>query len=227
MKVMDDRIENKYVSVEPLINALFNSPIASTNELYSCIPPLERGTEAHHRIGSSVQPKSLAIRGTVSCAFDALSSDIVVYMYVFTTRKFKFYPDVQANFNIANFLDNGQGGTISPTGTMIVSQFPPAKEHIRLLAKKEFHLQKGYGSQNGGGMSEMGVGGGSTTIRNFDIKIKCPANLKFDDNNGPRYPTNFAPVVGFGYYHTDGTIPDALSRVLVVNMTTQLYYEDA
>lgn len=226
MKVMDDRIENKYISDQPLINALFNSGIASTNELYSCVPPIERGTEAHQRIGNSVQPRSCQVKGTISCAFDTLTSDVVVFMYVFTTKKFKHYPDVQANFNVANMLDNGLGATISPTGSIIASLFPHAKEHITLLAKKEFHLQKGYGSQNGGSSSELGVAGGSHTLSNFNIKIKCPV-LKYDDNNGPRYPTNFAPVVGFGYYHTDGTIPDALSRVVLVNMSSQLYYEDA
>jgi len=220
--------ETKYCAVSPLINALFNSAIASTNELYSCVPAIERGTEAHQRIGSSITPRSCHVKGTISCAFDTLTSDIMVVMYVFTTKKFKYFPEILTQFNVADMLDDGQGGNISPTGSMLVmNNFPVAKEHIRLLSKKSFHLQKGYGSQNGGSSSELGVAGGSQTIRTFDVKIKCPTTLKYDDNNGPRYPTNFAPVIAFGYYHTDGTSPDALSRVLCVNATSQLYYDDS
>jgi len=227
-KVIASESETKYRNEDPLINALFNSAIASTNELYACIPRVERGDEAHMRIGNSITPKTCKIKGTISCAFDTLTSDVMVVMYVFTSVKFKFYPDLQANFNVANMLDNGNGSTISPTGSMhVMNNYPADKQHIRLLAKKSFHLQKGYGSQNGGSSTETGVGGGSQTIRNFDIKIKCPKTLKYDDDNGGRYPTNFSPVVGFGYYHTDGTSPDALSRVVCVNLSSQLYYDDA
>jgi len=227
-KVIASEQETKYRNEDPLINALFNSAIASTNELYACVPRIERGTEAHMRIGNTVSPKTCKIKGTISCAFDTLTSDVVVVMYVFTSTKFKFYPDLQANFNVANMLDDGNGSTLSPTGSMhVMNNYPADKQHIRLLAKKSYHLQKGYGSQNGGASSETGVAGGSATFRTFDIKIKCPKTLKYDDNNGLRYPTNFAPVVGFGYYHTDGTSPDALSRVVCINMSSQLYYDDS
>jgi len=226
-KVISSQIEDKYCSLDFLNDTLFNSAVTTPSELYPCLPPIEKGDGSHQRQGQEVTPKYLRIRGTIALADDDLTADIMAYMYVFTTKKFKYIPDVVSLFVPTNMLSTGQGTTTNPTGFALVAQYPPEKEQITLLNKKQFHLIKGFGEQNGGGAGALGVGGASNTIRSFDIKIKCPAKFKYDDTNGPRFPTNFAPVVCFGYYHTDGTIPDVLNRALNVNMCSQLVYEDA
>jgi len=219
--------ETKYVARDVLNSVLFNSPVASTAELYACIPAMEVGTASSMRIGQKVTPKSLRIRGTLSLASDILTADIVAFMYVFTTKKYKSYPTLISNFSVFDMLDTGLSGTTNPTGFPLTAMYPAEKEQIRILSKKTFHFQKGYGLQNGGAAAELGFGGGSPTIRSFDIKIPTPAHLLYDDSVAPSQPTNYAPVVCFGYYHTDGTSPDILSRILCVNLRSELYYDDA
>jgi len=226
-KVLSSQVEDKYCAIDMLNNVLFNSAVTTPSELYPCLPAIEKGDDSWQRNGQEVAPKHLRIRGTIALADDVLTADIVAYMYVFTTKKFKYIPEVVSLFVPTSMLTTGQGGTTNPTGTALVSMYKEEKEQITLLNKKQFHLMKGYGSQNGGSTGDTGVGGSANTLRMFDIKIKCPAKFKFDENNGPRYPTNFAPVVCFGYYHTDGTVPDSLNRALNVNMSCQLTYEDA
>jgi len=226
-KVISRENETKYLARDVLFNTAFNSAVSSTSELYSCLPAMATGILSSQRVGQKVTPKSCRIRGTVALASDDDTADIVVYMYVFTCKKYKNYDAVIANFNVNEMLDDGQSGTTSPTGQALVAMYPVEKEQIRLLSKKQFHLQKGYGLQNGGGSADNGVGGGSSTLRNFDIKIKCPAQLLYSDQTTPSHATNFAPVVCFGYYHTDGTSPDVLNQAIVVNMRSELYYDDA
>lgn len=226
-KVISREQETKYCALDVVNNVLFNSAVVSTSELYSCLPAMQVGTASSQRIGQKVTPRMCRIRGTIALASDQLTADVVAYMYVFTSKKFKNYPALIASFAVTDMLDDGQSGTTNPTGTALVAQYPPEKEAIRLLSKKEFHLQKGYGFQNGGGATDTGVGGGSPTLRHFDIKIKCPASLTYDDSTSQTHATNFAPVVCFGYYHTDGTAPDVLSRVIAINMRSELFYDDA
>jgi len=226
-KVISRENETKYLARDVLNNVSFNSPVASTSELYSCLPAMEMGTLSSQRIGQKVTPKSCRIRGTIALASDDDTADIVVFMYVFTAKKYKNYDALIANFNVNEMLDTGLSGTTSPTGFALTALYPPEKEQIRLLSKKQFHLQKGYGIQNGGASADNGVGGGSSTLRNFDVKIKCPTQLLYSDQLSISHATNFAPVVCFGYYHTDGTSPDILNRAIVVNMRSELYYDDA
>jgi len=226
-KVIASQVETKYIARDVLFNTSFNSPVVSTSELYSCIPAMAQGTTSSTRDGQKVSPKTCRIRGTIALASDDKTADIVAYMYVFTSKKFKNYDSLIASFNVNEMLDDGQSGTTSPTGQALVALYPVEKEQITLLSKKQFHLQKGFGFQNSGGSSDNGVGGGSSTLRNFDIKIKCPAHLMYSDQTTPSHATNFAPVVCFGYYHTDGTSPDILNQAIVVNMRSELYYDDA
>ena len=226
-KVIARENETKYLARDILNNVLFNSPVSSTSELYACVPAMGVGTSSSERIGQTCRPRSCHIRGTVGLASDQLTADVMVYMYVFTTNKFKSYPTLVSNFNIGDMLDTGLSSTTNPTGTALVATYPPEKEAIRLLSKKTFHLQKGFGFQNQGGATDTGVGGGSSTMRHFNIKIKCPVTLKYDDSVAPSHANNFAPVVCFGYYHTDGTSPDILTRAISVNLRSELYYDDA
>jgi len=226
-KVISRENETKYLARDVLNDTPFNSAVTSTAELYSCLPAMQPGILSSQRIGQKVTPKSARIRGTIALASDDDTADIVVYMYVFTCKKFKNYPQILANFNVTDMLDNGLSGTTNPTGFALTALYPPEKEQIRLLSKKQFHLQKGYGIQNAGGSADTGVGGGSSTMRTFDIKIKCPSQLLYDDSTAPSHATNFAPVVCIGYYHTDGTAPDVLNQAIVVNMRSEIYYDDA
>jgi len=227
-KVIAKEVETKYLARDVLNETLFNSPVVSTAEVYSCIPSMQVGVLSSQRIGQKVTPKSCRIRGTIALTTDEETADIMAVMYVFTSKKYKNYPALVSNFQVTDMLDNGLSGTTNPTGFALTALYPVEKEQIRLIAKKQFHLQKGAGFQNGSaGIGNEGVGGGSSTVRMFDIKIPCPATLLYDDSTSPSHPTNYAPVVCIGYYHTDGTTPDILNRAVVVNMRTELYYDDA
>lgn len=222
-KVIAREAETKFVAKNMLNSVTFNSAITSTAELYSCVPPLALGNPSSKKVGQSIQPRSLHLKGAVCLSPDAVTADITVVMYVFTTKKYKNYDALVANFVMTDMLDDGQSSTVNFDGTIARSLYPPEKQQIRLLSKKLFVLRKGHGLQNGG--TDDGVGGAST-IHRFDVKIKCPQNLLFDDSVGEVYPTNFAPVVGFGYYHNDATIPDVINRAITVNAQSHLYYDD-
>jgi len=226
-KVIASEQETKYLARDTLNEVSFNSAVTSTSELYTCVPAMGVGTNSSERIGQTVKPRSCHIRGTIGLTSDQLTADIMVYMYVFTSNKFKNYPTLVSNFSVNDMLDTGLSSTTNPTGFALVATYPPEKESIRLLNKKTFHLQKGYGFQNSGGATDTGAGGGAPTMRHFNIKIKCPATLKYDDSVAPSHATNFAPVVCFGYYHTDGTSPDVVNRAITINMRSELYYDDA
>jgi len=218
--------ETKFCADNILDNITFNSSVGAPAELYTCIPQMSVGTTNSQRIGTEVTPKSLRVKGTVALTSDDSTADIVAFMYIFTSKKFKHFPNVQSTFDVNSMLDNGRSGTENPRGTALNSLLPPNKEAIRVLSHKKWHLQKGYGLQNAGTGIDVSVGGGSPTLRTFDVKIKCP-KLKYDDGFALAFPNNFAPVICFGYYHTDGTSPDILNQAIVVNASAQLYYDDA
>ena len=88
-KVISKEQETKYVARDVLNNVLFNSPVVSTSELYSCLPAMEVGTLSSQRIGQKVTPRSCRIRGTIALTDDDDTADIVAYMYVLLLRSIR------------------------------------------------------------------------------------------------------------------------------------------
>lgn len=195
------------------------------------IPQLGQGVGDYQRIGTKVNPTSLAVSIKVGFSATDLSAN-ALYGVIFygTDNAYKTWK-TGVPLNSTAFLDNGDGTNKSWSGLRNDLNCP-IDTKLYNLKRKVFRLTKTAGIQNNdiGGAATPGgdysTSNGMSTYNTL-LKFKVPKTLKYD-NEGDLYPMNFAPFYYIGFCHADGSLLTDNDKVLVqCSSKAHMYYKDA
>jgi len=243
-------IENKLI----MENGLLNTPISNglggnyvqsilpridTTSTYPVLPKLNVGTEAYQRVGTSVKPLVIKIKGTIYYSYDTpaiASRDLSVRLMILTNKSSKFMPDLVANptnLYTNTLLWNGQvGDSTAYQGCQpYYNTLPINNRQWNVITDRKYNMLKGLGTGAVPSNGEVFLSGARS--HQFEIVLTSkhlPASLKYDGGLGTVYPTNYAPVMYMGFVDNTGEmiIGDTNSdRILDIQYTVTMIYEDA
>lgn len=221
----------EYVSQQIEINSRFRG----------LLPRISDGTDAFQRMGNSITPKVLKIKGLLYfIRTNPFAQDLTVRVMVVTHRSIKNQDELTSGVSATNYattlLWNGQ--TAQPVAYLgnepYYNQLPINRRAWNVLADKQIHLRKGY-SWPGATVTNESQGEtfmSPTRSVPFEIVLtqkQLPAKLLYQAP-GSDVPTNFAPVLAMGWADNTHTyqVPDSVDANIVgIQWTSSLIYEDA
>lgn len=217
--------ETKQCSIS-LPNTAFNSGISSFNELYAVIPALASGPGQTGRIGESVSPQKIVIRGYINYRANTQQSanEIIARLFCFQDKSVRSF-DQRANVSV-DLLDNGGSGS-QFNGTLANMCSPHNNDQMTFFADKRHTFFKPFGFTNNGVLTTAITSMNASLVYFFTItltKKHLPAVFKYD---GSDYPTNFCPWIALGYASAQDDAPDTVNTQINMAYTSTLYYKDA
>ena len=249
-KAFSKKIENKLIMENGKANTIVGGdytpteyilPRIDTTSTYPLLPKLNTGTEPYERVGGSISPKALKLRGTIFFTFDALGNNSLskcldLRLMVVTNKSQRSMPDLLANAGnqyTDTLLWNGQAGdsTDYKGCAPYYNQMPINRKSWNVIEDRIIHLRKGLGSSVIGGAGETFMS--SQRSYTFEIVLTAkdlPSTLKYDGGFGTIYPTNFAPVFYIGFVDVQGSTPignTASDKAVRMEYQTSLIFEDA
>ena len=242
-RVIKGDSETKYVR-ETILDSTqsgyinFNSYCDSAADWYRCIPVISPGSTSAQKIGKVLMPTRCTLH--LNFKFDSAdqySRDIMVVLYVLTSKTQKNYANSGINSNMLTaynaFLDPGDGVNDSAyNGNWLTSTYQINRDAFTLQKKKLIHLNKSSGVANGYGVTGQYDGSGrgmyapnSKLAHRVSVPIKLPKKLLYDQNANT-VPTNAAVWFGIGYYYRNGLPGDNNAGILQVDASTEMSYKD-
>lgn len=221
------QLETKQQTVS-MTYTLFNSSIGSVSEFYPLMPAVIAGTSNNNRIGDTIQPTKLIIRGYISFASDSNinAQEIISRMFVLQDKSVKNY-NLLTSMSI-KILDNG-ATDVPFTGSLLDIIMPQNKKRFRFFSDRKHTFLKSYGYTNPTtGTSQVSMH--SSTVKYFTVTLTpkhLPAKLTYDPSDNNAYPLNFAPFIALGYAYAQNNTPDNIETKIGMSYTSTLYYKDA
>lgn len=230
--------ETKYVAQQPfnttsgLLNVTnFTAGITSNAECYALIPPVIQGDGDHNRIGNTIKPVSLHVKGFVSITNANLSSvyiDVDIWCLTSKTLKSQFQ---EGSLDMNSLLNVGNGLNASYDGSFYNSIMPINTSLFTVLKHKRIRLMKAYGNGNTaicGGTDETAVYSQEKMSALFNFKIPMPAKLKYD-LDAQTVPSNYYPFMVIGYNSPSNCDASGISNTytIVATAQSQMYFKDS
>lgn len=232
--------ERKYVSERPLPvasgglfpnDSLFNCVTnSSVVEMFPCVPrTIQAGagtTSSSQRIGQKVKAARMYSDFYIALnPASTLSKDIIVKLWILTSKEFKNYDSIASMTAPINWLNDGQGGSTVSLGNLYDLTFPVENETWTQLKTYTFRLAKSSGlTQNNAAYTADSVPVGKF-IRYYHKG--GPQQLCFDSQLSAQYPTNYAPVWCVSYAYADGSTPQVTNKDIWVMNQNHLEFYDA
>jgi len=221
--------ETKFVTTEYGFTT-FNSAISSVADIIAVLPALPRGNEDNRRIGSTVRPVKMVIRGYVVynnyVDVNFQPREILTRRFLFQDKAVKCYTD-GASVSL-DLLDKG-GLAEQFSGTQL-SYLLPHNTHRHTFFKDQRHvIMKPFGYMNNPGADAM-TSVDKSMFKPFTITLtqkQLPAVLHWDENESVNYPINFAPYLALGYADAFGAAADTTTTQIGMSFVSTLYYKDA
>ena len=211
----------------------FNSAITGAGDYIAVLPQVFAGSTQNGRIGGSINPIKLVIRGYMVYKTDAIASARMIgtRMFCFSDRAVSCYPTAISAGPNFQLLDNG-GAPVNYTGSAINYCTPHNVDLFKWYADKKHTMQKPYGLTNT--LSPTATtditGMDRSLYKPFTITIpasKMPSTLKYDEVLSTGYPVNFAPYLAVGYSDLLGYTADTVVTQIGMEFVATLYYKDA
>ena len=208
--------------------------------LRGLLPPVIDGTDTNQRVGNSISPKVLKIRGLVYINWAITqSTDFTVRMMVLTNKTVKDQTQL-TQIGTADFAPTilWDGQASPPTATAYqgcqpyYNQLPINRRQWNVLFDRPLHLRKSLmWPGSGGGPQQSTVYPNHGVPFEFVLTAKhLPAKLQYASGLGNSYPTNFAPVLAMGWTDNTGGIsvgdPNQ-DEIVSIQWTSSLIYEDS
>jgi len=214
----------------------FNSGIgASALDCIMCLPTVNQGIDNAQRIGQSIKPIKLVIRGYVVYNTEDLLGSGKFDARMLGARLF-CYQDKgnRAASNLvynASLLEDGTG-TKNFTGVALDFGAPKNTDEFTFYADKKFRVLKPYGTTNDATPSNTTsiMCMNNSMYHPFTItltKKHLPATFKYNDFVDINFPINFNPRISLGYCDLLNVAPDTVTTQLSMQFYSTLYYEDA
>jgi len=212
----------------------FNSSIQSAGDNIAILPQLLSGTAQNQRIGESIRPVKLVIRGYIIYRANAVQTPVMLGLrqFVYRDKSVNCYPVATAAGINFNLLEEG-GTALTFDGSTNRYNLPHNKEQFQFYKDKKMRVLKAWG------YTDPSFGTSSTTAmlslhesmyHPFTITLtqkQLPAVLKYDPQLSSSYPLNFAPYMAVGYCNLQNATPDVGTQQIAMNWTASLYFKDA
>lgn len=225
--VINRRSETKFISTKVQVNVLHNSGIAFA-DVSRVLPRVPQGEQEWERLGDSIKPSSLIVRGLVSMNRTAAVDNrvLLVRVCLLSAKNLKCFTD----FTSGNLPINRLLRVNDETGTETIAYTGDPNDVNYKINKELFtvHMDKTYriaSIQSPAPTIPGSLEQNPDSYFRFQKTIECPATLKYDDSKGTD-PTNFAPFFVIGYSFADGTGPDTVGTRIIANVTSTLSYKD-
>lgn len=224
-RAIGKNIETKQVMYS-LPPTYFNSGISSGPDFCKVIPAVVTGPGQTGRIGDTIMPEKIVVRGYVNYGSNSYQSaqELIARLFCFQDKSVKTWTLVD---NVpAILLDSGGSGSLF-TGSLINSVTPHNKDHYTFFKDVKHKFFKPYGYTNNSVVTTAIVSMSTSCIWEFTItltKKHLPKYFKYDSSD---YPINFCPIIALGYCYAQNDAPDTSSTQLLMSYTSTLYYKDA
>lgn len=217
--------ETKYSGKNIWDNVGFNSSIGS-GDFYGILPAVTQGVGSFQRSGKSITPKGLRFKGIVAISSgEADSLSLECRLLVLSPKSAKSYYALNQgstkNTFVNNMIDFGNGTKIAYDGTTPVHLMPVNTDLFRVHADKKIKLTSSYGATADEHSSHDPL-----RYAHFDIKVKTPTKLIYEDDIDTEYPTNFAPIVCLGFCVPASNATYAVTTPVHAHAQADLYYDD-
>lgn len=225
--VMKKSEETKHSGLQ-VVNAAFNSTISGANECYNCLPPIAEGTAGNERLGDRVKPKYLIVKGHLM--YDTgMAGDYIppstVRLMILTQNNIKCANDLSRVDTNRLLKDNvGTDAGRAYTSTIFDNLAPINRDLFKVLCDKKIKMRAQIEKQLGDNNTVLGYATQKTY--SFSVRIKCPSQLKFDDDNG-NYANNFAPFICMGAVNDDDSAAFSVSTPYRLSVLSEIYYTDS
>lgn len=254
--------ENKIVMINGNANTPIGNDYPGTGEdlapairdntyFRGLLPRISDGTDAFQRVGNSITPKVLKVRGLVYFNPDVIASsswDFTLRLMVLTHKSQKnqdeltrsSVPPVTVPPSVGqvpywnSLIWNAQTGTSVPYLGLqpYYNQLPLNRRNWNVLMDRQITLRKGLGDSAITPVSAAETFKSPTRAVPFEFVLtqkQLPAKLQY---NGPGtdIPTNFAPVLAMGWVSNDGSLSvtnTVQDPTVQIQWTSSLIYEDA
>lgn len=231
-QIVQKSIETKQISNQYTITA-FNSGINGAGDQMTVLPPISVGAGQYQRVGSTIKPIKLVIRGYIQYKTDnnAGARMIGVRQFCYSDRTVSTYNSNNLAGGNYQLLDTGSSSS-NFTGTTLNFNTPHNNDQFKFYADRKHVIMKPYGLTNtlSPTASTDLTAVDKSMFKPFVITIpasKMPANLKYDDTNSLTQPVNFAPFLSIGYCDLLGYTADTTATQIVMTWVSTLYYKDA
>ena len=214
---------------------LFNSGITSVADCLNIVPTINNSTGIAGRIGEKIRLKSHTVKGYVRFATagnspDAKFSQIMVRQMIVSFKSSKNFDvidtDPNINAKLATLLQKG-GTTTGFTGLMSDIMADINRDVFTVHMDKKYYLtQSRLNITTTGGVDIAQDNSKAIRFFNHSMKVKNKL-LHYDaDVSASLLPTNYAPIMLFGYCYLDGSAVDTVTTNLGVYYESQMTYED-
>lgn len=232
LAVVHKRTEDKVVYTSNDEDSLvsFNSGINGAGDMLNIIPNMDNGVEINQRIGDKVIMQSHTIYGYFrivpnTTALSYKFGNVAVRQMIISLKSISNYDAVINDTNLTAKLLGllRKGGTTTGFSGIVSDVMADVNRDVFTLHfDKVYHIKSDYNMTAIGSTTQ-------DTLRMFRINMKAKnKQLKYDNNiSAGLLPTNYAPIMVFGYCYMDGSLPDTTSTNLQVYYSTTLKYEDA
>lgn len=207
----------------------FNSGIDASGDAIRILPNISQGVAENNRIGNQLKAQNLMVKGCISWSpsvgtFGSFANArLGVRVFIVQPRQFSNVNDVLTNTATWMPVLLQKGGVAAPfTGQINDLWAPLNSEAFIKYYDKVFMLNGTYQASNVGFSQLLGA------TKMFSISLKCRnKTLKYENTLSSNNPTNYAPVMCFGYAHLDGSGPDTVSTAITCQFDSVFNFEDA
>lgn len=220
-RMIGKNMETKFVTRDLEINTTHNSQISGPDML-PIIPTVNQGTDDWQRVGDTIRPTKLTIRGVISMDRTNVSSNqvLLVRVLVLEPRNAKTYAvSVPQYATYANALLKPNQQTGTPTvpfvGNTYELNYKPNLDLFKVLYDKVFRIAP----------TADGVEQNPNSVVRWSKNLKIPKVFNYID--GTNLPVNSNPFYCLGYVYADGTGPDVLTTKIITQTQATLHYKDA
>lgn len=193
----------------------FNSGISASNECYSVLPDLYKGTSSNARIGDKIKPMFVKLRWNMS-----ITGGVPLHVYLFVLEDKNQKDGNQARES--QFLnDSGSGAYFD--GTLRNSCLPVDTERFRVIKRQRIRLAATqYPSGTGTAITDAS----GQYFKEFQVKINMKRYGQIDYSGGNGQPINRNLYWCLGYTKGDGST-ESLTTSLNAMCLTTFYFKDA
>lgn len=220
-KLISKMVETKFITRNLETNVSHNSQI-SAPDMLPIVPTVNQGDDDFERVGDTIRPTKLNIRGIISMDRTNVSSNqvLLVRVLVLEPRNAKTYAvsvPQYPTYALGLLKPNLTTGTttIPFVGNTVDLQYKPNPDLFRVLYDKVFKIAP----------TADGVEQNPSSIIRWSKNLKIPS--KFDYVDGTNLPVNYNPFYCLGYVYADGTGPDVVATKIITQTDATLYYKDA
>ena len=200
------------------------------------IPRISDGTDAYQRMGNSITPKVLKIKGLLYFPYAVPESyDLTVRLMVVTHKSQKNQDELTSGAQ--NYFSTLMWNPITAQPVAYLgcepyyNQLPVNRRQWNVLSDKQIHMRKSLGDAASANPSLGETFMSSTRSVPFEIVLTqkhLPAKLLYQAPGGD-IPTNFAPVLAIGWTDNTGFISVGTTNtpIVAIQWTSSLIFEDA